>query len=226
MFESLSSNLRGPISDSDPDFESKASPAEKRTIKAAEQSGKLTEKDVRENLDIDDSPIAKFKIEVTFSVGRTVQGPNMCGIRIWESGKRFHGGGDDLIMWCKDSREGKDGGCWAPILSDNIRAGFAYCKNCKRTVNADHLTDMKIGRVSSQNLAKNVALLFRQLGSSADVYLKYHKTDIRYVAMEKAKGPEVAARLKGMHIYTLDRILRDTVAGADLEGRIKAFITS
>lgn len=177
---------------------------------------------------------AKYKIEVTFAgpdplhgyKGRTTQGPNRLGITLWESGKHFHGGGDELMYWCKDNREGEDGGCWSPISGDNITGEIAYCPHCKRTVSAELLTNMKIGNVSTQQLSKDCEKLFRQLGSNADLYLKYHKSDVHYIAMERAKGPEVAARLKGMHIYPLRNIITDTAFGADLTKRFYAFLTS
>ena len=169
---------------------------------------------------------AKYKIEITFVEGRTVKGPNRLGIQIWESGKRFHGGGDELMYWCKDSRKGEDGGCWAPIPSDCVRGGVAICPSCKRAVNAELLTNMRLGYVTSQNLAKELVTMFRRLGSNCDIYLKYHKSDIHYIAMERDKGPDVARRLKGMAIYPLKNIIKDTSSGADLEKRFYAFVCS
>jgi hypothetical protein len=75
-------------------------------------------------------------------------------------------------------------------------------------------------------LAKELTKIFHSLGGNADVYLKFHKTDVRYLALERDKGPDVARRLKGLAIYPLRNILKDTAAGADLTSRFKAFITS
>jgi hypothetical protein len=170
---------------------------------------------------------AKWKIEITYGPKRTVQGPNAVGIQVWESGKHFNGGGDALAFFCKDNREGHDEGCWGIIPQENVnRLGVALCPHCMRTVNADLLTNMKKGYVTSQNLAAEVADLFHKLDSNADIYIKYHKLDPRYLAMERAKGPDVARKLKGMHMYRLAAILRDTAAGADLVMRFKAFVTS
>lgn len=167
---------------------------------------------------------AKFKIEVTFGEGRTSAGPNLVGIQVWESGRRLNGGGDDLAFWCRSIKD--DIGCWGIITSDNIRGGIAICPSCQKGVNANLLTNMKIGRVTTRNLSADLVKLFRDLGSNADIYLKYHKTDIRFAAMERAKGPAVARRLKGMHIYPLKNILKDTAHGAELSGRFHAFLTS
>lgn len=191
----------------------------------AERRGGEGEGDVHKTLS-DGTIKAKYKIEVTFTQGRTVQGPNLVGIQVWESGKAFHGGGDELAFFCKDSAKGSDQGCWGVILSDFVRAGVAYCPHCERAVNAERLTNMKVGKVTSQSLAAELSKLFRDLDSRADIYLKYHKTDIHYIAMERAKGPDVAARLKGMHLYPLKNIIADTAAGADLTKRFHVFITS
>ena len=202
---------------------------------ARERAGRHTEKPVDEKLDttLSGEVRAKYKIEVTFAgpdertmyKGRTVQGPNRLGIQIWESGKRFHGGGDELMYWCKDNRQDHDEGCWAAIPGDCL-GEIAVCPSCKRSWDPAFLTNMKIGNVTSQTLAKDLATLFRQLGSNADVYLKFHRSDIHYIAMEREKGPEVAKRLKGMHIYPLKNILKDTMSGADVAKRFFAFVTS
>jgi glutaredoxin len=199
--------------------------AQEAAAKRSKDSGGAGEKDVHKLL-AGDGLTAKYKIEVTFVAGRTTNGPNRLGIQVWESGKRLHGGGDDLAFFCKDTKKDSDLGCWGVIISDNIKGGLAFCPHCKRAVNADRLTNMKIGYVTTQSLAKELAKLFRDLGSSADVYVKYHRTDIHYIAMEKAKGPDVAKKLKGMHIYTLKNVVKDTSAGADLTKRFEAFLRS
>ena len=176
---------------------------------------------------------AKYKIEVEFLgpdekgyPGRTSKGPNRLGVKVWESGKRFHGGGDELMFWCLSSIKGVAGGCGGIMSADNIRNGIAYCPHCKNMMNMEAMTDTRAGFFTNQSLAKELLKLFRALGSDCDIYIKFHKTDIHYIAMERDKGPEVAARLKGMHIYPLKNILKDTASGADLGKRFIAFLNS
>lgn len=207
------------------DWERTATP-EQREARRQETLRREAKTDVQLETKLGGEVRAKYKIEVTFVADRKAHGPNKLGISIWESGKRFHGGGDELMFWCKDNRQGEDGGCWSPISSEHIHSGFAVCPNCQRTVNAELLTNMRIGNVTNQNLAKELVKIFHSLGSNADIYVKYHKTDIHYIAMERDKGPEVAKRLKGMHIYPLKNILKDTAAGADLGKRFFAFLSS
>jgi len=176
---------------------------------------------------------AKYKIEVEFIgpdekgyPGRTANGPNRVGVTLWESGKKFHGGGDEMMFWCMSSIPGVQAGCGLPFSGDYIRGGMVMCPNCKMMLNAEAITDKRSGAFTNQSLSKELVKLFHQLSSNADIYLKYHKTDIHYIAMERAKGPEVAARLKGMAIYPLKNILKDTASGADLGKRFNAFLSS
>ena len=66
----------------------------------------------------------------------------------------------------------------------------------------------------------------------ADIYLKYHPTDIRYkAALELARnrgGEELAKARKrrGLHIYPLRNIINDTKHGSDLYKRIRIFINA
>jgi hypothetical protein len=169
---------------------------------------------------------AKWKIEVTFLSNRTPKGLNAYGVRIWESGRALNGEGDVLAFWCLNSDPDSNEGCRNIIASEFIRGGVAFCPHCKRTIKADMLTDMVGGNVYMDSLAKYLAGLFRKLNSSADIYLKFHRADIRYIAMGKAKGPEKAEKLKGLHIYPLKNIIKDTSAGADLGRRILAFLSA
>lgn len=197
--------------------------AEKTVESSKAKSREELEKQGNE-VGLSDDVRAKYKIEVMFVKGRTTQGPNLCGIQIWESGRRLNGDGDDMTYWCLSTNGAE--GCGEVIISDNIKGGFAFCPGCKRMVNAELLTNMKIGKPTSKELAKALESTFRRLGSNADVYLKFHKTDIRYIAMAKAKGEAVARKNKGMHIYPLKNILRDTANGAALADRFHSFLTS
>lgn len=225
-FELPSRKMKGLVGEASPDFYKTAPKEMIAASKRAERTTHITSGQVLKDLGGKEEVRAKYKIEVTFVKNRTSRGLNAVGVQIWESGKRFHGGGDEMMFWCKDSRKGQDGGCWGPIPGDNIKAGVAYCPSCKKAMNADLLTNMKLGNVYMDTLSKELEVIFRQLDGDADLFLKFHKTDIRYIAMVKAKGSLVAERLKGMSIYPLKNILKDISSGADLAGRFKAFLTS
>lgn len=200
---------------------------------------------------------ARFKLEVIFGSGRTPLGQpngNPCTITVYESGRRLHGGGDDLAWWCERRDWGageqvnlnvsthkiraEKHGCGKVIVSDNIvsktvPAGpdglvksvrTAVCPHCTRVWPASQLTDSIMGRWSTRRLAQKLAELWRQTDGDSDIYLKYHHTDIRYVTMENLHGTQTARMLRGMAIYPLQNILKDTGGGAALEDRLYVFL--
>lgn len=224
MFKSVRPSMSGLISESHPDFEKLADPQTRAAIERAKKTANISSEQAEKNLGATPEIKARYKIEIMFEKNRTVQGPNLCGIQIWESGKKFHGGGDELMYWCKDTES--NSGCGSPIPVDCIRGPMAICPTCEKGIVMERAVNMRVLRVPTQTLATEMAKLFRSLGSHADFYVKYHKTDIHYIAMEKLKGPLVARKLKGMHIYPLRNILKDTANGSDLAGRIKIFLTA
>lgn len=171
-----------------------------------------------------------YKIEVTFDKNRTTQGPNAVMIKIYESGKFFHGGGDDMMYWCKDVQSTEPWkaapGCGAPLPSSAIRGPFARCPACLHVIDVRYLTSERLFRNTTQDLATIIEGLFHDLKDNADIYCKYHKTDIRYLACEKAYGEEKARQLRGLFIYPLSNILKDTSNGASLVGRIRALLSA
>lgn len=188
---------------------------------------------------------AGYKIEIFFGPDRTSLGEYNALISVLESGKFFHGGGDSNCYYCLDHRainqnsavklltailDGKERrdkvGCGHPIIDSAMGGGMALCANCNRMMNTDFLTGQLPFRGTTQELAKFVARYFHVLKQNADIYCKYHQTDIRYKAMEQAKGLEVARRLRGMFIYPLGRILKDAAGGASLESRFRAFFNA
>lgn len=163
---------------------------------------------------------APFKIEIMFGAKRTTVGPNMSVLQAWESGRRLNGGGDELVYWCKDVET--DAGCWAPILGDNMSAGLAFCSHCG-TVASERLVGQRFQRSTTENLSRHVAAIWRQLGQNADIYCKYDPKDIRVQIMEKKLGSIRAHELRGLSIYPLKNILKDTAAGASVESRFNSF---
>lgn len=213
----------GIVSVNDPDWERKATfvQREKRRLETLRRE---KANDVEYAKTLGGEIRAKYKIEVMFEEGRTIAGPNLCGIQLWESGLKFHGGGDQLMYWCMDTDSNQ--GCKRPFSGDFIVGPVANCPNCGMTISMDRAASMQVVRLPTKALAEKVEKMFRSLKDNADIYVKFHKTDVHYLAMEKAKGRETAKRLKGMHIYPLKNIIKDTASGADLVGRIHAFLTA
>lgn len=205
-----------------------------RRIKAMD---KLLQEDVR----------ATYKLEVQFGKGRVGRGirsarPFAGVMSGWLSGSKFHGGGDEKIFECADPE------CGAWILPHQITQktvvrkeggrdveefmSLSYCGKCAKIWRSEQTTGERLYKLTEQDWAYAILRMFRRLGMDADIYLKYHPVDVRYkAAMELARnrgGEEIAQARKnrGLHIYPLRNIIRDSKHGSDLYGRIRAFINA
>jgi len=198
--------------------------------------------------------VADYKIQVMFAKGRTTQGPNACGIQIWESGRKLHGGGDTLSRWCAekdlfDPKTGKltrrgTGGCGGLIPDYMVRPGtgqskqgggaakqlLAQCPHCGAVIPAEFTTDVMLLKMTTDDLADVLAKLWRDppekggVGGEGDIYLKFSPHDIRYQAVVSKLGMQKARELRGLSIYPLANILKDTAAGSALTERFRAFL--
>lgn len=221
--------MRGLVSEADKNYERDASPNERIAVNASRAAAKKTEAETAKaaGLAANSGEIrADYKIEVHFGAKRTSTGPNLLGLKMWESGKKFHGGGDENMFWCKDTTPGSTAGCGMPIPSSQVRGQVAFCTNCQKGILASKISDIIVHRITTQNLAILVEKLFRDLGSNADIYCKYDASDIRYIAVQRDKGSRFARKNRGKFIYPLKNILRDTSAGASLQKRLYALFSA
>lgn len=192
---------------------------------------------------------AGYKIQVNFGPNRSSLKEFAALITLWGSGKFLHGGGDDGMYFCfsceelekagapksawkqlihilKTKGEGSSVGCGSPIPSGGIGAGLAFCPSCRRQIVQERLTGQFPFWGTTHELAEVTAYVFDSLKSNADIYCKYAREDIRYLVMEKKLGSEEARRLRGLFIYPLAHIIKDTSAGASLVSRFTAFFNA
>lgn len=201
---------------------------------------------------VDDGEIvAKYKIQVQFGKDRSISAlkPCVAGISIWESGKKLHGGGDQQMAWC-----GYDD-CDNPITADLFGYFHVVCPKCRREnflddmSKIDHIKEtrkegknvgslkkipivanLRMFRLTPKALALVLEKWFFRLESNADIYLKYHPSDIRYQVLggdlNALKTLEKARAGRGFVIYPLKNILKDTSAGAEPWKRFMAMITA
>jgi hypothetical protein len=205
---------------------------------------------------------AKYKIEILFGSNRSVllHKPSKGVITIWESGKRFHGGGDEKMYWCGWNADWKhtphDKVCGKPIETRHFGFHHVVCPHCQRECflepdglrrhrevliksgmdpkGLDRLPIVSGERyflLTPKNLALTLVRYWRDLGGNADIFVKYHPTDIRCreVAEVKKADHYTKARTQrpdGLLIYPLARIIRDVTNGASLESRFVSMLTS
>lgn len=170
---------------------------------------------------------AKYKIEVEFGKGRSALAhKHFPGIMsIYLSGTKLNGGGDEKVYMCPTPN------CKGLIDPKHRLEGVVVCMKCERKHKEDDLIGEKLFRLTPPNWAQAILNHFIVCDHNADIYLKYHPTDVRYqTMMELARnrgGEEIgkARRNRGLHIYPLKNIINDTKHGADLYKRILTFIT-
>jgi hypothetical protein len=183
---------------------------------------------------------AKYKIEFMFGKRRSNMKLNPVIVTFWESGKKFHGGGDCKAWICGYED------CQKLIGDDQVVDLVAMCPVCNRANLRSPLTKTqlrkrnlygqdlpvmvgeKLANVTLQNLAVLLERLFRvSAGSNADFYMKLHRTDLRYDPLHEDKiSTDVLTKARGGReaiIYPLNRVIADTIEG-NLIGKLRAFL--
>lgn len=191
-----------------------------------------------------DKIVAKYKIEVQFGKGRSMNRHFPGSLHVYRSGSVLAGGGDEILYPCPDD---KCPGYIEPehvIPKTEIKIGtnpedvemIAFCPVCRSVWDkVHHLQEGRMFRLTHQNWAAVIHRTFERLGHNADIYLKSHPEDIRDKSlleqMKQRKGEEyLKAYKKRVYVmYPLDRIVADVHAmgtGADIYKLILAFITA
>ena len=178
---------------------------------------------------------AKYKIEVQFGKARSTWKPFHGAMSMYLSGAKLDGGGDEKMYMCP--RDDCSGiilpiSRHVEITEEGKAVARAPCSMCHVMWDENHMTGELFFNLVAKHWATAVHKMFIRLNHNADIYLKYHRDDIRYrAALEMAKhagGEEVAkARVsRGLHIYPLKNLIKDTGAGSQLYERILAFINA
>lgn len=174
---------------------------------------------------------AKWKIEIVFFHKRRLFTHSAGAISIWESGTKFHGGGDTKAYFCP-GRELKVSDCEAIIPDSSNGYGFLVCPQCKKVWKAEQVYGEIFGRWSNRVWSDKILHFFRRLDHNADIYLKYPKHDLRVAARAEQEKQLMGEKLQKVrrervqYIYPLKNIIKDTANGADLLGRFHAFLTA
>jgi hypothetical protein len=178
---------------------------------------------------------ARYKIEVQFGKARSTWKPFHGAMSLYLSGTKLNGGGDEKLYLCPGD------GCTGTIMPierfvEETPSGKAIarvpCPMCQIMWPENALIGELFFNLTAKNWAEAIHKMFVRLDHNADIYLKYHREDIRYLAaLEVAKsagGEEIAkARTnRGLHIYPLKNLIKDTGAGAQLYDRFLAFINA
>lgn len=174
---------------------------------------------------------AKYKIEVILTTDRSSSNMCACAITPFRSGGGLHGGGDEIMYFCRNEKN-RDMGCGSILKGDvymgrigDEQVAVFYCEKCKRYVNRELLGSTILYKLPIKSIAKNIYDLFRQLDSNADIYLKHIKVDMRKATEEKAKGMQKIKPNTELSIYTVKSIFKDTSNSSQVLKKFETFIT-
>jgi hypothetical protein len=178
--------------------------------------------------------VARHKIEVQFGKERSTWKAFPGMISLYLSGTKLNGGGDEKLYMCPRN---DCSGVIPPFKRFVKEVGgkaIAYipCPKCGMMWPENSLVGEIFYRLTPKDWALVILRFFARLEHNADIYVKYHRTDIRAVTMmelARARGGETinkARNSRGLHIYPLKNVIKDTSAGAQLYDRILTFITS
>lgn len=186
---------------------------------------------------------ARYKIQVWFKSTRSDWKPMAYTVSLWESGKRLHGGGDEMMFFCKrqpdaprvtarpfgvgsGKAEQTPDGCGNPIPGENISGELALCPHCMMRWNTSQIGDSLYYYSTAQKAAENLEMWWRKLDCDADLYFKYSPTDPRTIMMARNYSAKKARELKGLSIYPLKNMIRDSASGTPVQTLFKNFITA
>jgi len=178
---------------------------------------------------LEEQGLAKFKIEAMFEQKHSVTKPTFGVLSFWQSGAKFHGGGDTKMYLCPGKDLGKSE-CQSFIPDASAGYGHLVCPKCGEVWRGEQVSGELGFRLSIQNWAIVLTRYFAKLEGNADIYAKYPRADIRAVAkieQEKQHMGEKLTKARGelqKVIYPLKNIIKDTVNGADLQTRFYAFL--
>jgi len=187
---------------------------------------------------------ADYKIQIWFRSERSINRPLTYSLSFWESGKRLHGGGDEMMYICRrhktaqaatpfevanvlNKTERSVTGCNGLIPGELVQPeGLIVCPHCMLKHKSTDIGDSILFRTTIDEAATVLETWWNRLKGNADIYAKYSPTDPRTVMMYKEYDHRVAREKKGLTIYPLKNILKDTLAGSSIHSRFKAFITA
>ena len=194
-------------------------------------------KERQEQLDklLEEKNLAKYKLEVMFSHRHTGREPTPGSVTWWESATKLHGGGDAKLYLCDNSGEYPDlegRGCKKFIPDSANGLQFIACPHCGHLWKPQHLCGEIFYRLPIQKWADVLYDWFMRLEMGADIRIKYGHMSVRDAQrQEEERGlkGDLLTKARSFEqrpciIYPLKNIIRDTSAGADLKGRILAFL--
>jgi hypothetical protein len=171
---------------------------------------------------LSDQGLAKYKIELMLGKDWVPSKPSPGIMSFWESGKKFHGGGDTIMHICPK--------CEAFIPDEGHGYGQLICGSCGSVWEGEEVHGQIAARLDAKGWTQAILKYLYRLDMNADIRIKYHPTDIRSAALREQESQRMGEDLgrarskRAVRIYTMRAIIKDTSAGASLTSCILGFV--
>lgn len=177
---------------------------------------------------------AKFVLDLFFTEARSLTKPVTGVLMAWTNGGALNGGGDEKVYFCpkKVDRNGQTSICGAPIPPNLIRHNIGICLACKQPSEDKNFIGEVLFKLPMDTWPKVLERYFYRLECNADVRICVFKGDIKQAAQaeqERQMHGDKLRKIRGEREwvrYALPSIIKDTSAGATLQGRLKAFLNA
>lgn len=175
----------------------------------------------------DEAGLSRYKIELMLGKDFSLTKPSSGMMAFFENANHLRGDGDSIIHFCPGKKLGKND-CDHHIPDPSHGFGFLVCPRCKSVWNGDQVYGQFVAKLPPEKWAELFYKYYVKLDMRCDLIIKHHKEDIRHAAyaqhaqdaLRTARGAQKRIR----RIYSMSAIIKDTSAGADLFGRILAFV--
>jgi len=175
---------------------------------------------------------ARYKLEVAINDERSRDRPFTGLITAWTNGGFNSGGGDEAVYFC--SSLVNDRTCSAPLDLKWIGKHTALCPSCRQAIEPKELAGQIGAKLTFAGWAGLITKIWNRLGGDADIRIGVMTGSLHRRTEDVLQGGMASAgdkldNLRGKRewsIYPLRNIVKDTAAGADLQGRILAFISA
>lgn len=173
-----------------------------------------------------DSTAGKYKIEIgVMEEKRNEQGvPG--AVYVMKSNSALDGDGDEPLFFCPRKE------CQELIDPDHSEYGVFVCAACGLKGANEILTERLMFRMPYQKLAGLVMRLWTKVGGDADLYLRRFKASIRPAADQGGDLGKIyriqddARKGRELVIYPLGNMIKDNLAGQDMQKRILVFLSA
>lgn len=171
---------------------------------------------------LSDNKLAKYKIELMLGKDWAPSKPSPGILSFWESGKKFHGGGDTIMHICPK--------CESFIPDEGHGYDQLICGQCGSVWKGEEVYGQIAARLDARGWTQAILKYMHRLHWNADIRIKYHPMDIRSAALREQESQRMGEDLervrskRAVRIYTLRAMLKDTSAQASLENCILGFV--